>query len=183
MKRASKWAILVAIALSTVMVLPTAYAVEAGGEVAGSVILTAPGIPLTECANTKYTFQDVVLRGAIRLNNGSVFVGSLDTDLVAGNSTMCETTSAGKGTVNSELSPAVIKTAPSAGNIGNVTGSFWGTYVRTESVVVVDLQVTVSINSGPSQTFPVKVRAQFTPTKVSTSGITEASFVGEWSTV
>lgn len=181
MRKASKGAVLIALALSLVMILPGAYAAEAGGEVAGTVNLAGTGIPLTGCANTQYTFQDVVLRGAIRNNAGAIFTGSLDTNNVKGNSTMCETTGAGAGVVNSALDPATISTVPGAGNVGIVTGTFYGTYVRTESVVIVDLQVTVSINNTAPFTIPVKVRSQFTPTAVTPAGITAANFAGVWS--
>lgn len=181
-KRLSKLTMVAALALAIFALLPAAYAAEAAGEVAGTVNLAAPGIPLTGCANTNYNFQDVVLRGVLRANNGTVFTGSLDTSNVKGNSTICESTSQGAGVVNSSLDPATFTSVAGPGTTGSAQGTFFGTYTRTESIVLVSLQVTFSINGGASQTATINVRAQFTPTAVSPSGITAANFIGGWST-
>lgn len=181
-KRLSKLTMVAALALAIFALLPAAYAADAAGEVAGTVQLAGTGIPLTSCAYTNYNFQDVVLRGVLKANNGAVFTGSLDTSGVKGNSTICETTSAGAGKVNDSLDPATFNSVPGPGTTGIASGTFFGTYTRTESIVLVSLQVTFSINGGPSQTVTVNVRAQFTPTAVSPSGITAANFIGEWGT-
>lgn len=182
-KKLSKLTILAALAMAIFAILPAAHAADAAGEVAGTVNLAAPGIPLTGCAPTNYNFQDVVLRGVLRDNGGGVFTGSLDTSNVKGNSTMCESTSEGAGVVNNALDPATFTSVAGPGTTANAAGTFYGTYVRTESIVIVDLTVTFSINGGNSSTANVKVRAQFTPTAVSPTGITAANFVGEWGTV
>lgn len=200
MRKASKLVVLAAMACAFALFLPSAIAADVAGEVGGGVTITSPatGIPLQGCANTTYKFNDVILNGTLRDNGSRVFVGSIDTGTggteVKGFSTVCESTALGGGVVNQKYNefgqlvadPASFSgTGVGTGGLATINGSFWGTYTRTESVVLVSLQVTFSINGQNAQTVTVNVRAQFTPTSfdTTTGGVKGANFAGEFSTV
>lgn len=178
MRKASKLVVLAALVSALFMILPSAQAAEIAGVVDGNVQLANGGIPLQGCnSNVTYTFQNVVIRGTFRTGN-TVFAGEIRTLNVHGGTTGCESTSSGVGTVNSASDPATF----TGTGAGTASGTFFGTYTRTESIVLVNLNVSGNVN-GSAFTQTVFVRAQFTPTFIASGAIQAASFVGEFSSL
>lgn len=182
MRRFSKLVTLAAMLSAMFVMIPSAPAADIAGGVAGNVLLGSGGVPLTGCnTSTTYTFEDVAIRGTLRANNGTTFIGTIDVSNVSGGTTGCESTASGTGVVNSVGNPATFASVGS-GNVNSATGSFYGTYTRTESIVLVTLNLSFNI-SGNQGTATVNVRAQFTPTEITGGAITKASFIGPFSTV
>lgn len=188
MKKFLKQLGLVAALAAMVLPLGSAQAASIAGSVEGNVFIgrqgdpdpkTSPGLPITGCAWTKYVFEGVVIVGTLVDSNNNAFTGKVDVSNTKGQSTICESASDGKGTVNTATNQASFA---ASGVGGNVNGTYYGWYCRAESYVHVDLFVTFSINGGPSSTVPLNVDAHFQATEVDTGQnpptVEKAAFAG-----
>lgn len=194
MRKTARLALTMALALAMFGAISTAGAAEVAGEVTGFVnFVQGTGVRLDgACTAQSYEFDDVVLRGAMRQGNNS-FVGEIVTDRVTGGANTCDTLSSGAGKVASATTPAVFK-GSGAGTTNLLSGTFYGTYKRTESFVEVSLTASICFGSqavyqgGACPTAPapatILVRAQFTPSKTDQAGtkVIQALFTGEFST-
>ena len=193
MRRFSKFMLVATILSALFVILPGAFAAGASiaGDVNGTVNYSGTELPLSGCAYQAYNFSGVIINGAVS-GGGQTYVGTIGTAGVRGESTsLCpngtpgETLQGGSGTVNSAASPAHF-----SGNIpgtsSSVSGDFYGTYVRTNSIVTVSLNIlNLTINGVNTGSTTAKVAAQFTPTSFNTStgAIKAAEFAGSFENV
>lgn len=180
MRRTRSAAILTA-SVATVLVVglaavPAGAAVNGAGSAIGNVTIGGSGIPtLNEPkAPTTYTFQAVNLLGTFRSANGGTFAGLIKIPAGVTGGSPSENTLQGKGSVNK-----FSFSGTTSGNI-KISGTCSGTFGRTLSIVIVNLNCSVSVGGKPSQSAKVTVAAQFTPTQGNgvTTRVKKASFAG-----
>lgn len=190
MRKLSRCAIGIALSGLMVVSMPSAIAAPATatGAVDGTVTITSPasGIPTdpnAACVTTNYTFGAITLAGLFRSNDGSQsWAGAFGTNNVSGGSyanTECATS--GSGYVASSGTPA---TFSGTNATGTISGSYYGTYQRIGSVVVVTLTFNATVDGAPASG-TVLVTAQFTPTHINqgTRGILAANFAGSFNSL
>jgi len=185
MKRATRLSIAITVALSVValMAMPASATVLGGGEVVGTVTLTNPGcIPVASAPAkpTTYKFDDVVLTGAFSDGSTSPFAGPINVSNVKGGSPG-ENTIQGSGTVNSATDKATFNSTDS-----QTAGTFYGTFQRVGSIVIVSLNANGKIQGGAAQSFHITVAANFAPAAGQDGFVTpicSASFTGGFGTV
>jgi len=181
MRKASKIGLVLAVASVVLASLPAQATIAGGGEVVGNVTITNPGcIPVATAAKkpVTYTFSDVVLTGSFT-DTSKVFAGPIDVANVKGASLPAgDNTIEGHGTVNSALDRATFTGTSLNGT--KIAGNFYGTYDRAGSIVLVDLNVSASIDGAAPQATKIHVSAQFSPSQGDgfSSPVCAASFAG-----
>lgn len=182
-------AVAASIGLISASAAPAGAAVVGGGQATGTVTLANPGMPVATAPQgaTTYTFTGVVITG-IFSDGLNAFDGTINVVNVKGGSP-AENTISGSGNVNTSGDQASL-TGVSAGK--TICGRFYGTFSRVGSIVLVDLNATLTIASGTTvspcagtSAAQITVAAEFSPTAGNgvTTNITVANFTGVYATV